>query len=92
LEIFDEYQITNLYIQISRRKWKTKEPLDDVLPLEHPRLLKRAAELVVDGGKKMADEIHAELGVSSSFIEAFCGLSATFFDRGRAAEFSPSLK
>jgi Zn-dependent peptidase ImmA (M78 family) len=32
LEIFDEYQITNLYIQISRRKWKTKEPLDDVLP------------------------------------------------------------
>ena len=92
LEIFDEYQITNLYIQISRRKWKTKEPLDDVLPLEHPRLLKRAAELVVDGGKKMADEIHAELGVSSSFIEAFCGLSATFFDRGRGAEFSPSLK
>jgi hypothetical protein len=48
--------------------------------------------LVVDGGKKMADEIHAELGVSSSFIEAFCGLSAPFFDRGRAAEFSPSLK
>jgi Zn-dependent peptidase ImmA (M78 family)/transcriptional regulator with XRE-family HTH domain len=94
LGIFDEYQITNLYIQISRRKWKTKEPLDgeDGLPLEEPRLLKHAAELVLRGSKKIADEIRAELGVGNTFIEAFCGVSASAFDQSRTAEFSPSLK
>jgi Zn-dependent peptidase ImmA (M78 family)/transcriptional regulator with XRE-family HTH domain len=92
LGIFDEYQITNLYIQISRRRWKMKEPLDDALPLEHPRLLRRAAELLVEHGKKMTDEIRADLGVSSTFIQGFCGLTAEFFEGGKTAEFMPSLK
>jgi Zn-dependent peptidase ImmA (M78 family)/transcriptional regulator with XRE-family HTH domain len=52
LEIFDEYQVTNLYKQISFRKWRKKEPLDDVIPFERPRLLGKAAELVVTGGRK----------------------------------------
>ena len=47
LGIFDEFQITNLYKQISFRKWRTREPLDNQIPLEVPQLLKRAAEAVI---------------------------------------------
>src|SRR6185437_9053940 len=56
LELFDEDQVTNLYKQISARRWRTREPLDDpaVVPLEQPRLLKRALEMVVAAGVKMA--------------------------------------
>ena len=52
LGIFDEDQITNLYKQISYRKWRTKEPLDDpkLLPLEQPTLLNRAVTLVLESG------------------------------------------
>lgn len=92
LAIFDEDQITNLYKQISYRKWRTKEPLDDELPLEQPRLLTRAADLVVKSGKKMADQIVAEIQISSDFLAAICGVSGRFFDTLKPVEFTPSLK
>jgi Zn-dependent peptidase ImmA (M78 family)/transcriptional regulator with XRE-family HTH domain len=92
LGIFDESQVTNLYKQISYRKWRTKEPLDEVLPLEQPKLLSLAAALVVKGGKKMADQIVAELQVSVAFLVAICGVSEHFFDSPSPAEFTPSLK
>jgi len=48
--------------------------------------------MLVERGKKMADEIRSELSVSTSFIQGFCGLSAEFFERSSSAEFVPSLK
>jgi Zn-dependent peptidase ImmA (M78 family) len=92
LFIFDEIQITNLYKQISYRKWRTKEPLDDEIPFEHPSLLKQAIELVIKAKKKMADEIVAELQVSARLIAAFCGVPVSLFDGQQTVEFSPSLK
>lgn len=92
LAIFDEDQITNLYKQISYRKWRTKEPLDDELPLEQPKLLTRAADLVVKSGKKMADQIVAEIQISADFLAAICGVSGQFFDALKPVEFTPSLK
>ena len=47
LGVFDEDQVTNLYKQISARRWRTHEPLDDELPLEQPRRLQRAIEMVI---------------------------------------------
>ena len=92
LGIFDEGQITNLYKQISFRKWRTKEPLDDELALEAPRLLKRAFELVVKAAKRTAEEISSELRISSRMIAAFCAVPASVFEGGRLEEFVPSLK
>src|ERR1700722_12486738 len=47
LELIDDDQFTNLYKQISYRKWRTTEPLDDpkVIRIEQPRLLQRAASM-----------------------------------------------
>jgi Zn-dependent peptidase ImmA (M78 family)/DNA-binding XRE family transcriptional regulator len=94
LRIFDEDQITNLYKQISAKKWRTREPLDDtnIFPLEEPRLLKRATRLVVDGGKKTPDEICADIKISGRVIEKICDLPSGFLASGTAVEFQPTLK
>jgi Zn-dependent peptidase ImmA (M78 family)/transcriptional regulator with XRE-family HTH domain len=92
LEIFDEYQVTNLYKQISFRKWRKKEPLDDIIPFEKPRLLGRAVEVVVTAGKKMADEIVSDLRLSTPLVAAFCGLAVDYFRPSITAEFTPYLK
>jgi hypothetical protein len=92
LGIFDEDQITNLYKQISFRKWRTEEPLDDEIPLEQPTLLRRAAELVVNAGKELSDQIVTEIQVSADFLAAICGVKVTFFEVPAIVEFTPSLK
>ena len=92
LGIFDEFQITNLYKQISFRKWRTKEPLDDQIQFEQPKLLKRAVEAVVAGGRKMGDEIAAEVRVAMPIVATFCGLPKEFFSTARTAEFIPLLR
>jgi Zn-dependent peptidase ImmA (M78 family)/transcriptional regulator with XRE-family HTH domain len=76
LEIISDDQALNLYKQISFRKWRKKEPLDDPhrIPLEQPRLLKRAIELVLESKRKHPDEILNELHLSQGWIEAFCAL------------------
>ena len=74
LGIFDEFQITNLYKQISFRKWRTREPLDNQIPLEVPQLLKRAAEAVIAAGKQTDDEMADEIRVAPAIVATLCGL------------------
>ena len=76
LEIIDDAQFTNLYKQISFKKWRASEPLDNPsqIRLESPRLLSRAAQMVLDSGKKHPDEICADLSISPALIEAFFNL------------------
>ena len=73
LELIDDDQFTNLYKQISYRKWRTKEPLDDpkVIRIEQPRLLQRAASMVLDSGKKHPDEMCAEIALDPQMIATF---------------------
>ncbi|WP_372783006.1 hypothetical protein [Phenylobacterium sp.] len=76
LDIIDDNQFTNLYKQISFKRWRSKEPYDDpnIIRLENPRLLGRAIQLVLDAGKKHPDEICAELPMSPRLIESFLNL------------------
>ncbi len=90
--IFDEDQVTNLYKQISYRKWRTREPLDDQIPLERPHLFSRAVELLVSSGKKLAEQIVAEIQISVEFLAVVCGLPTAFFAAKNQTEFTPTLK
>jgi Zn-dependent peptidase ImmA (M78 family) len=94
LEIIDGDQFTNLYKQISFRKWRTKEPLDDptVMTLEQPKLLRRAVELVLEGKRKHPDEVLSDLNFSTKLIEDFCNLPRGTFDKKPYDIFNPSLK
>ena len=48
LGIITEQQKTNLFINISKRKWRKEEPLDDVLIPEHPVFLYKAFKLIIN--------------------------------------------
>jgi Zn-dependent peptidase ImmA (M78 family)/transcriptional regulator with XRE-family HTH domain len=95
LRIFDDDQVTNLYKQISARRWKTWEPLDDPndLPLEQPKLLARATDLIVRGGVKTTEDIGRELQISTKDIEQFCNFPPGFLAaKTSVQEFRPTLK
>lgn len=76
LGIFDEYQILNMRKQISFRKWRTEEPLDDplIIPLENPRLLAKAFEIISQSGRMSVEEIKRAVQITPRFIEAMCNL------------------
>jgi Zn-dependent peptidase ImmA (M78 family)/transcriptional regulator with XRE-family HTH domain len=69
-------QALNLYKQISFRKWRTREPLDNptILAIEQPRVLRRAIEMVLEAKKKHPEEISADLGLNQEVIELLCNL------------------
>jgi Zn-dependent peptidase ImmA (M78 family) len=76
LGIFDEGQILNMRKQVSFRKWRTQEPLDDpsIIALENPRLLSKAFELVAQSGRMGVDELKRAVQINPRFIEAMCNL------------------
>jgi Zn-dependent peptidase ImmA (M78 family)/transcriptional regulator with XRE-family HTH domain len=94
LGIFDDAQILNLRKQVSFRKWRTKEPLDDprVIPLESPRLLARAFALIAERGRMKVDEILQAVQISPRFIEAMCNLPPGAFAREDPPVRHPTLK
>lgn len=94
LEIIDDDQCLNLYKQISFRKWRKREPLDDPhrIPIEQPRLLRRALELIFEKGRKSPDEIADDLRLSATWIEAFCNLPEGTLASKAESVYEPTLK
>ncbi len=94
LDLIDSDQALNLYKQISFRRWRKKEPLDDPrkIPIEQPRLLRRAVELVIESGKKHPEDVLNELALSAGWIETFCGLQPGTLNRKANSPFEPTLK
>jgi Zn-dependent peptidase ImmA (M78 family)/transcriptional regulator with XRE-family HTH domain len=94
LEIFDEYQITNLFKQISARKWRTKEPLDDLdrFPIEQPRLLRKAMGIVIAAQSKQPEDILTDLAMAPHVIENLCNLDTGMFSASDPTPIQPTLK
>ena len=78
LHLFDGRQITNLYKQISYKKWRTKEPLDgpNGLPIEQPMLLQHVAQMVFESGHKDKADLITELAIAPHILEQLLGMRA----------------
>ncbi len=72
LNFISDQQAQRLWRSYSRRGWRTHEPLDNEIPLERPRVLRRAIELVVDSGVQSKAEILSRLPYSGQNI-VVCG-------------------
>lgn len=72
-----------LWINYSRRKWRTHEPHDDTLDPEIPRLLAKSFELVLSDGVQTPTDVPDALGLPSTDIEDLASLP-----RGYLARFS----
>lgn len=94
LELIDDSQFTNLYKQISFRRWRSKEPLDDpnVMRIEQPKMLQKAALMLIENGKKHPEEICAEIALNPQMIAAFWNIPVEILNPSAPDELSPSLK
>lgn len=69
----DEYQ-RRLWKHYSARGWRKKEPLDDVLEQEHPRLLSRSVQLLIEENVRSREALLNDFRLHASDVEALCGL------------------
>jgi Zn-dependent peptidase ImmA (M78 family) len=75
-----------LWINYSRHGWKRKEPYDDSMEPEEPRLLRRSFELILEDGAQTADDVVGRLALPLSDVEPLCGLPT-----GYLASFAPVI-
>lgn len=84
LGVLSDSQYTYLMKQISRRKWRKKEPLDDVLEPENPVLLRRAIEKLFEEEILTCDQLVEDLKMPIEEIESLTNLEpGTLSRRGQ---------
>ena len=74
LGILNESRYTSLQKQISMKRYRKKEPLDDVYPVSRPTVLKRSIEMLLEHNVKSGLEIIYETGLPQDVIEMLCNV------------------
>lgn len=74
LNLLSDVQEKNLWRQIARRKWRTREPLDDVLPPEEPEFVRRSVSLLEKRGLSSTRDIAFHLGLTPAETSSLCGV------------------
>jgi len=74
LGIFTDHQVLNLRKQISFKKWRTKEPLDDKMVVEEPSVINKATKMALDGGAISLEHMRSQLGFSNAIIGEITGI------------------
>lgn len=80
LDLIGKEHAQRLWRNRARRGWMHQEPLDDQLPIEKPRLLRRVFELLINEGVQSRAEIRARLPYALSDIEELADLPAGFLE------------
>ena len=75
--INDEYE-QRLWKHYSSRGWRKAEPLDDILPVEAPRLLSRSVRLLIDEGIRTREQLLDDFRLPAADVESLCGLPRGF--------------
>lgn len=79
LRVIDRAQTSSLFVMLSQRRWRTKEPLDDVLAVEEPILLKQIFQMLKKHKGLSGDYLCDELALNPRDIAAISGLSPQDF-------------
>ncbi len=62
LGVLTDSQYQYLMRQIAKNGWRTSEPLDDYLPLRHPKALKQAVNIIILNNVLSGKELLSEIG------------------------------
>jgi Predicted Zn peptidase len=79
LELITDERYTLLQKQISKRKWRFNEPLDDTLEVEEPKLFNEAFNLLIDNGIIIKSDIANSILFSEDELINICCLNPDFF-------------
>lgn len=74
LGLFSDSQVRYLFIQISQKGYRKREPLDDVIPFEEPYLFKQAIEVLLENDVVDPDSILEEIALNKDEIDSLCCL------------------
>lgn len=77
--IITKSQYEYLQRQISSRRYRDNEPLDDELPDEQPKVFQKAMEMLIENRVQSGDEIREEIRLPLEEIEMLCGLGSSTF-------------
>jgi Zn-dependent peptidase ImmA (M78 family)/DNA-binding XRE family transcriptional regulator len=78
LGLLSAEQERRIWPNLSRRGWRTSEPLDDALEPESPRLLRRSVELMVKGRATTRQDIVFQNALPPEDIEELIGLATGY--------------
>ncbi|MCG6940874.1 MAG: XRE family transcriptional regulator [Thiohalocapsa sp.] len=82
LDLMSDAYAVRLYKYLSARGWNAREPLDDILEPERPRLLERGLRLLMTRGGWSQESLLSELRLYASDVEPLTGLPAGMLSRG----------
>ncbi|MCY3822848.1 MAG: XRE family transcriptional regulator [Nitrospinae bacterium] len=93
LEVINENQARRLWVNLGRRSWRKKEPLDDSIPVETSSFLRQCIELLVMENVRTKSQIVDDLMLSQGDIEELTSLPKGFLtERSTPAEVKPIPK
>ncbi len=92
LGLVNDAQEKRLWINLSRRKWRTKEPLDDSTPAEKPSLIGESIKMLVDGKVKSRGQLALDLSLNPMDIEIICELPDGYIFDKRPEIAKPEFK
>jgi len=72
LGIIDKNYAKNLWISYYRRDWRKKEPLDDILPIEQPRFIRRCFETLIKENVQTKNDLIARLPFANDMEQLAC--------------------
>jgi Zn-dependent peptidase ImmA (M78 family)/transcriptional regulator with XRE-family HTH domain len=85
LHLITDSQKTTLMMSMSRKGWRTREPLDDKFEPEIPRYFRRTCELIVEAGLASKDQILNDIGLNKADLESWFCMEG-FFDDGPSGD------
>lgn len=88
LKMLDDEAAKRLWINLSRRGWRQREPLDD-LPCEQPRMLAKAADALIKNKIKTREQIIDDLALTASDVSELLSADPELF---RSGDDGPTLK
>lgn len=91
LGLLSENQINYLNRQMTIQKYWHKEPLDDILTVAEPEILRDAVYVLIDNRIITKDSFLSSSGLSASDLQSICGLPDDFFN-GIAKRQKPVLR
>jgi len=81
LEIIGEDTALRLWKARSARGWVQREPLDETLVPEEPKLLERSVKMLVENKILAKNTLRQVLGMPASIIEELCNLPKGYFEQ-----------
>ena len=80
LEMISEDRYSRAFRELSRRGFRMKEPLDDSLPVEKPKMLAKSINLMIDSRTISREDLIHEIALSKTDIEILAALPRGYLE------------